>query len=81
MIISASDPRGPRAVELALHASSWQVRGRAYRIPSSTTAGRFYDVSQDVCTCAAYRYAADRLCRHVIACRLVDELANERAAF
>jgi hypothetical protein len=81
VLISANDPRGPAAVTLALQAEqTWQRIGAAWRIPSRSHAGASYVVTTETCQCADSRFR-DRACAHILAARLIQELADESYAF
>jgi hypothetical protein len=80
VMISADDPRGPKAVELAARAGGWlkcKTRdGRKYYgIPSSRGDGRYYLTTRTSCDC----YDARRHeCKHILAVRLHCELVAEQ---
>ena len=80
ILVDRNDPRGGAAVTLALQADTWQVVGSAWRIPSRSRAGASYVVTTETCQCADSRFNT-RPCAHRLAVQLVQQLADERAAF
>ena len=80
--ISATDPRGPKAVAMATNAGQWlKCRTRdgrkAYGIRSSQDDNVVYLVTRTSCTC----YDARRhTCKHELAVQLHCELMAEQAA-
>ena len=82
MVLSASDPRGPKAVEIATDAGQWlKIRDhagrKAYGIRSSRDANKIYFVTRTSCTCYDSRRHD---CKHQIAVRLWCQLQQEVAA-
>jgi predicted nucleic acid-binding Zn finger protein len=82
VLISETDPRGPRAVALAADAGQWaKVRTRdgrkLYGIRSSD-GSHYYLVNRHSCTCPDFLHGRGRDCKHVLAvvlwCQLVEEL-------
>jgi SWIM zinc finger len=79
--VAADDPRGPKAVELALRAGGWlKCRARNgqkyYGVPSSTP-DRYYLTTQHACTCPDFERRA-LPCKHIYAVRLHCELVHEQ---
>jgi hypothetical protein len=72
VLLPATDPRGPKAVAIATDAGQWakcKTRDghKAYGIPSSKDANRYYFTTRHTCTC----YDARRhTCKHMWAVRL-----------
>lgn len=83
ILIDPSDARGPKAVALAAQmlASRDRVHTlRGYRMPSSSDPRRSYVTTATSCQCADFRYRG-RDCYHALAAQLLNELADEAAAF
>jgi SWIM zinc finger len=78
--ISSEDPRSIKAIDIAAASGQWlKCRSRdgrkAYGIPASSGNGRYYLVTQTSCTCPDFE-RRQQACKHVLACRLVCELAR-----
>src|SRR6266851_1561989 len=79
--ISSADPRSIKAIEIAAGAGQWlkcrAADGRkAYGVPSQCTAGRYYLVDCQSCTCQDARRHIGEACKHVLAVRLHCELTK-----
>jgi predicted nucleic acid-binding Zn finger protein len=84
LLVSETDPRGPKAVQLAADAGQWaKVRTRdgrkLYGIRSSD-GSRYYLVNRHSCTCPDFAHGRGRDCKHVLAVHLWCALIEERAA-
>ena len=83
ILLSESDPRGPKAVAIAADSGQW-VRcrtrdGRRFYGIRSSDGSRYYLVNRQFCQCPAFAFAND--CKHRIAVELYCELiAEQRAA-
>jgi hypothetical protein len=83
ILIDPHDSRGARAIRLATQAmiAGWP-RLNAYWMPSSRAVGKVYLATRVSCECPDFRYRGRiRRCFHSLAVELLDELANEKAAF
>lgn len=91
ILIDPHDPRGPKAVALATQAlvAGWPSL-RAFYMPSRSDPTRVYTTTRAFCTCPAFTYADRRAaaegrfthrCYHALAVELLDQVANETAAF
>jgi uncharacterized Zn finger protein len=74
LLVSETDPRGPKAVALAADAGQWlKCRTRdgrkAYGVPSSV-ASRYHLTTRTTCTCRDFFYGRGRDCKHVLAVQL-----------
>src|SRR5215472_4656234 len=87
LLVSESDPRGPKALALAADAGQWlrcrdHAGRKAYGIRSSR-GGCYYLVTRSSCTCRGFEFDHD--CKHRLAvelhCRLVAEQRREAAAW
>jgi len=83
ILVSATDPRGPKAVALATNAGQWlRCRRRdgrkAYGIQGSD--GVYYLTTRSSCTCKDFEYGHGRACKHMLAVELHCELMAEQAA-
>jgi hypothetical protein len=90
--ISSDDPRSIKSIEIAAGAGQWlkcRTTGgqKGYGLPSQRVVGRYYLANCQSCTCEDFRrhgLSADRLgvygehalCKHILAVRLVVELAK-----
>jgi hypothetical protein len=82
VIVSATDPRGPKAVALAADAGQWlkcrdHAGRKAYGIRSSR-GGCYYLVTRTTCTCKDFEYGRGRDCKHVLAVQLFCALQAEQ---
>jgi predicted nucleic acid-binding Zn finger protein len=73
VLITDTDPRGPKAVALATDAGQWlKCRARdgrkAYGVPSSEP-GRYYLTTRQHCTCPDFSKRA-LPCKHILAVQL-----------
>ena len=80
VLLPETDPRGPKAVEIATDAGQWlKVRtndGRkAYGIRSSADSNQVYFVTRTSCTCYD---GQRRTCKHLLAVQLHCELVAEQ---
>ena len=83
ILIDPLDPRGPRAVALAaqlLSSTDRVVTLRGYLMPSASDPRRSYVTTAGSCQCADSRYRGGD-CYHSLAAALLDQVANEKAAF
>lgn len=83
MVLSATDPRGPKAVALATDAGQWaKIRladGRkAYGIKSSDSS-RYYIVGRTFCTCPARMHRPGEDCKHILGVQIWTEYLKEQA--
>jgi hypothetical protein len=94
--ISSDDPRSIRAIEIAAGAGQWlKCRiadgKKAYGVPSQRVVGRYYLADCQACTCEDFKrhglnadrlglYGEHGLCKHILAVRLVVELAKAQQA-
>lgn len=86
--ISADDPRSIRAIEIAANAAQWRVSRTpegelAYRVPSQSRRDRSYLVTSSSCDCPDFVHGVppgqqrtERVCKHVLAVRLHEELVR-----
>lgn len=95
VLVSSTDPRGPKAVAIATNAGQWlKFRGRdgskAYGVPSQCRPGIYYLTTASTCTCEDFhRHGLSRArvgiggshhqCKHILAVRLHVELLAEQA--
>lgn len=80
--LSATDPRGPKAVAIATDAGQWlkchdNYGRKIFGIRSSRDANHVYFVTRTSCTCYDARR---RECKHMLAVRLHCELMAEQEA-
>ena len=80
VLLPATDPRGPKAVEIATDAGQWlKCRTRdgrkAYGIRSSANSNQVYFVTRTSCTCFD---GQRRTCKHQLAVALHCELVAEQ---
>jgi uncharacterized Zn finger protein len=85
LLISETDPRGPKAVALAADAGQWlKCRTRdgrkAYGIRSSADADHCYLVTRTSCTCKDFFHGRGRDCKHILAVLLHCQLVEEQQA-
>jgi predicted nucleic acid-binding Zn finger protein len=81
LLVSETDPRGPKAVELARDAGQWATcrtrDGRKFYGIRSSDGSRYYLVNRHSCTCPDFLHGRGRDCKHVLAvelhCQLVEE--------
>jgi len=84
IVLSESDPRGPKAVALAADSGQWlKCRTRdgrkAFGVPSSAP-NVYYLTTRTSCTCKDFAFGRGRDCKHILACELVCQLMAEQAA-
>jgi len=84
ILVSATDPRGPKAVALATGAGQWlkcKTRDgrKAYGVPASKP-NVYYLTTRRSCTCPDFEFGRGRDCKHVLAVQLHCELIAEQAA-
>src|SRR5215471_8336256 len=83
VLLPATDPRGPKAVEIATDAGQW-LRCRTkdgrkyYGIKGSDNA--YHLTTRSSCTCKAFEFGRGRDCKHVLAVELHCRLMAEQAA-
>lgn len=83
LLVSETDPRGPKAVAIATDAGQWlkcKTRDgrKAYGIRSSRDANQVHLVTRTSCTCYDFEHGRGRDCKHVLAVQLHVALVTGR---
>jgi predicted nucleic acid-binding Zn finger protein len=81
ILVSETDPRGPKAIALVTDNGQWlkchtRDGRKAYGVPSQRIEGRYYLTTLHSCTCKDFLYRGGP-CKHVLAVKLRVELERE----